>query len=226
MFQTILLSFVQLKTDILNKAIRGITSSTSEDSTNLNADEAASTGPLPSINGNESMLDNLLNGISDDTVGDESSANQDNTTAHCVCQNELYQLVLGNDFRMKVQENNSKVYNCPCSWWKSSTHRFINLGKLAVKYLGVPATSAPSERIWSRAARVLTVKQNRMSEEVTAAMMYCRENKHILHKYYTKIAKETMHEGDHHLIVRHKALLPTFEDENDDDSEANIDVGV
>ena len=70
MFQTILLSFVQLKTDILNEEIRGITSSTSEDSTNLNADEAASTGPLPSINGNESMLANLLNGISDDTVGD------------------------------------------------------------------------------------------------------------------------------------------------------------
>jgi hypothetical protein len=28
------------------------------------------------------------------------------------------------------------------------------------------------------------------------------------------------------LIVRHKALLPTFEDDNDEDSEANIDVGV
>ncbi len=56
-------------------------------------------------------------------------------------------------------------------------------------------------------------------------MMYCREKKHILHKYYTEIAKEMMHEGDHHL-VRHKALLPTFEDENDEDSEANIDVGL
>ena len=65
-----------------------------------------------------------------------------------------------------------------------------------------------------------------MSEEVTAAMMYCREIKHILHKCYTMIAKEMMHEGDHHLIVRHKTLLPTFEGENDEDSEANIDVGV
>ncbi len=32
--------------------------------------------------------------------------------------------------------------------------------------------------------------------------------------------------GDHHLIERHKALLPAFEDENDDCSESNIDVGV
>ena len=65
-----------------------------------------------------------------------------------------------------------------------------------------------------------------MTHDDPAAMMYCRENKHILHKWYTKIAKEMMNEGDHHLIVRHKALLPTFEDENDEDSEANIDVGV
>jgi hypothetical protein len=136
------------------------------------------------------MLDNLLKGISDDTAGDDSSANQDNTTAHSLCKNGLYQLLLSNNFKMRMQDNNSKVYNCPLSWWKSSAHRYINFDKLAVKYLGVPATSAPSERIWSQAARVLTVKQNRMNEEVTAAMMYFRENKHILHKYYTEIAKE------------------------------------
>jgi hypothetical protein len=65
-----------------------------------------------------------------------------------------------------------------------------------------------------------------MSEEVTSAMMYCRENKHILYNYYTEIAKDRMHGGNHHLVVRHRALLPTFEDENDKDSKSNIDVGV
>jgi hypothetical protein len=65
-----------------------------------------------------------------------------------------------------------------------------------------------------------------MKEDVSAAMLYCRENKHILHKHYTEIAKERMHDGDHHLIVKHKALLSTFEDENDDYSDLNIDVGV
>ena len=97
---------------------------------------------------------------------------------------------------MKIKNVESKVYNCPLSWWKSSAGRYMNLGKLVIKYLAVPATSAPSERIWSRAARVPTVKRNRMKEDVTAAMMYCRENKHILHKHFTEIAKERMHEGD------------------------------
>jgi hypothetical protein len=56
-------------------------------------------------------------------------------------------------------------------------------------------------------------------------MMYCRENTYILHKHYKEIAKERMHEGDYHLIVKHKALLPTFEDEDDDNSVSKIDVG-
>jgi hypothetical protein len=123
---------------------------------------------------------------------------------------------------MKMQDIESKVYNCPLSWQKSASGVCMNLGKLVIKYLAVPATSAPSERIWSPAARVLTVKRNRMKEDVTVAMMYCRENKHILHKHYMEIVKERMHEGDYHLILKHKTLLPTFEDEDDDNSLYNL----
>ena len=166
----------------------------------------------------------MLNGITnaDETINDTNGNHDDDQegdTAKKQCENELYQLLLGTEFKMKMKNVESKVYNCPLSWWKSSAGRYMNLGKLVIKYLAVPATSAPSERIWSRAARVLTVKRNRMKEDVTAAMMYCRENKHILHKHFTEIAKERMHEEDHHLIANHKALLPTFEDEDDEDSE-------
>jgi hypothetical protein len=65
-----------------------------------------------------------------------------------------------------------------------------------------------------------------MSVEVTSAtaIMYCKENRELLHKYYAEIAKERMHNYDYHLIERHKALLPTFDHEKDADSK--IDVGV
>jgi hypothetical protein len=63
-----------------------------------------------------------------------------------------------------------------------------------------------------------------MLEEVTSAIMYCKENRELLHKYYMEIAKERMHHDNYHLIEKHKALLPTFEDKKDGDSK--IDVGV
>jgi len=61
-------------------------------------------------------------------------------------------------------------------------------------------------------------------EEVSFAIMYCKENRELLHKCYAEIAKERMHPDNHHLIERHKALLPTFEHEKD--AESNIDVEV
>ncbi len=60
--------------------------------------------------------------------------------------------------------------------------------------------------------------------EVTSAIMYCKENRELLHKYYAEIAKERMHCDDYHHIEKHKALLPTFEQEKD--AESKIDVGV
>jgi len=118
-------------------------------------------------------------------------------------------------------QDNSATANILC---ENQMYQLLNFERLAVKYLAIPATSAPSERIWSRAARVLTAKRNKLSEEVSSAIMYCKENRELLHKYYAEIAKERMHPDDHHLIERHKALLPTFEHERD--AESNIDVGV
>ncbi len=46
----------------------------------------------------------------------------------------------------------------------------------------------------------------------------------LLHKYYAEIAKDMMHPDDHHLIERHKDLLPTFGYEHD--AESNMDIGV
>jgi hypothetical protein len=56
-----------------------------------------------------------------------------------------------------------------------------------------------------------------MSEKVTSAIMYCQENRELLLKYYMEIAKERMHPDDYHLIEHHKALLPTFENDKDDE---------
>ncbi len=119
----------------------------------------------------------------------------------------MYQLLLRTHVMMKMQDINIKLYNCPLSWWKSSARQFKIFKRLAVKYLAIPATSAPSKHIWSQASRILTVKQNRMSEKVTSVIIYCQENRELLLKYYAEIAKERMHPDDYHLIEHHKDLL-------------------
>jgi hypothetical protein len=170
---------MQLKTDILSKATCSVSVAiSSNESINLGEsyDPLLPDFPLPTDTTN--MLDILLNSIGGNlsTVNDATPDDQDDTaTAKMLCENELYQLLLGNDFKMKMQNTETKAFNCLLSWWKSSAHRFKNFERFAVMYLVIPATSTPSECIWSQAARVLTVRQNKMSEEVTSALCIAKK---------------------------------------------------
>ncbi len=95
------------------------------DSTNPSDNEASSDNNLTLTNTNDIMLNNLLKSISNDTAddtNDDHDHDQEGDTAKSQCGNELYQLLIGNDFKMKMQDIESKVYNCPLPWWKSSAN--------------------------------------------------------------------------------------------------------
>ena len=149
---------MQIKTDIFNEAVNSVSVAVPSDEVIDILDEP-SDPPLPA---DTNMLDILLNNINENyaTINDATPNDQDTAdAAKKLCENELYQLLLGNDFKMKMWNTETQAYNCPLSWWKLSAHRFKHFEGLAVKYyLATPATSAPSEHIWSPAARVLTVE--------------------------------------------------------------------
>ena len=62
--------------------------------------------------------------------------------------------------------NTDGSFNDPLAWWKKNSTKFPLLATLAREYLAIPATSAPSERIWSRASRVLSLKRASLKPEV------------------------------------------------------------
>jgi hypothetical protein len=107
---------MQLKTDILNKAILSMPSTSDS-----NANKASSEfDPFLSTNAIDNMLDNLLKGINADP--DDDSNDQEGATANSQCENELYELLRRNNFKMRMQDSVTKVYNCPLSWWELSGH--------------------------------------------------------------------------------------------------------
>ncbi|XP_025197423.1 zinc finger BED domain-containing protein 4-like [Melanaphis sacchari] len=53
----------------------------------------------------------------------------------------------------------------PLTWWSSNQTTFPNLLPVAMKYLGIPATSVCSERMFSKAGQIVTKRRQRLSPE-------------------------------------------------------------
>ena len=66
--------------------------------------------------------------------------------------------------------------DCPLMWWKTNKTRFPVLSKLAKKYLAIPATSTPSERLFSEAENIMTIKRTQLAPNMLENLVFCKKN--------------------------------------------------
>ncbi|XP_073795659.1 6-phosphofructo-2-kinase/fructose-2,6-bisphosphatase 2 isoform X5 [Danio rerio] len=64
----------------------------------------------------------------------------------------------------------------PLAWWKDNESQFPHVAKLAKCYLGVPATSVPSERVFSTAGDIVTAQRSSLSSENVDIMVFLKKN--------------------------------------------------
>ena len=81
---------------------------------------------------------------------------------------------------MYLREKPAKMELSPLSWWKSNADRFPALASLAHKYLSVPATSAPSERVFSAAGNVVDKLRAALTAENVDALVFLHKNAEVL----------------------------------------------
>ncbi|KAM7395653.1 hypothetical protein PAMA_007088 [Pampus argenteus] len=71
---------------------------------------------------------------------------EDYSTQSATCVTELTQY---------CQDTCPPIHTDPMTWWKDNKHKYPRLAKLASAYLCVPATSVPSERVFSAAGLIV-----------------------------------------------------------------------
>ena len=54
-------------------------------------------------------------------------------------------------------------------WWRQNQAEFPNLSKMAQDYLAIPATSVPSERVFSDVGQLVYDRRNRLNGETIRA---------------------------------------------------------
>ena len=64
----------------------------------------------------------------------------------------------------------------PYLWWSQHTQEFQILSTLARRYLAAPATSVPSERLFSAAGELHDEKRNRISPELSQELLFIQNN--------------------------------------------------
>lgn len=64
----------------------------------------------------------------------------------------------------------------PLLWWQKQEQNFPGLSKLAVKYLGIVATSVPAERIFSNAGELVNKKRSRLNVKFVNMLLFLNKN--------------------------------------------------
>jgi len=66
------------------------------------------------------------------------------------------------------------------NWWRENEARFYGLKRLARKYLAIPATSAPSERLFSLAGNIYSQRRASVSPDHIDALVFPNANADLL----------------------------------------------
>ncbi len=67
----------------------------------------------------------------------------------------------------------------PINWWNGLQKEVPILGKLAVKFMSIPASTAASERNWSNFGFIQNIKRNRLTNKRTFKLVSIYANLHF-----------------------------------------------
>ncbi len=70
---------------------------------------------------------------------------------------------------------NDGCFNCPFSWWKVNQFKFPLLAHLAHQLLCIPATSAPSERVFSNAGLTIAKDHARLTPQTANELVFLHD---------------------------------------------------
>ena len=75
-----------------------------------------------------------------------------------------------------LKKDKIKFDQNPFEWWANKKSKYPILSRMARIYLAVPATSTPSERLFSDARNLLTSKRSKINSELFKRMIFLKRN--------------------------------------------------
>jgi len=77
---------------------------------------------------------------------------------------------------MMLRDPTTRIIGNPLEWWRVNNNTYPHLSKLALKYLSIPATSAPSERVFSTAGLTIAKERARLESSRANELVFLHES--------------------------------------------------
>ena len=78
--------------------------------------------------------------------------------------------------RLFLAQPNIPLEASPLAWWRDNAAQFPDVAAVARRYLGAPATSVPSKRLFSSAGLIYTDRRNRLLRERAEQLLFVKHN--------------------------------------------------
>jgi hypothetical protein len=92
---------------------------------------------------------------------------------------DLYKSAKG----LKLTDPETGKFSNPLDWWRVHQSDFLYLAKLSIMYLAIPATSAPSERVFSTAGLTISKERARFESSRANELVFLHDSGPALEKY-------------------------------------------
>lgn len=76
------------------------------------------------------------------------------------------------ELRLYLEEKTIPTKHCPITYWMRYKDVFPSLFRVAKRFLIMPATSVPSERLFSQAGLILTNERSRLDSQRLSALLF------------------------------------------------------
>lgn len=91
-------------------------------------------------------------------------------------QKQLHASSAIEEFRQYLREPTCDRNDDPLAYWQAAGKKYPSVRTLAMKYLGIPATQVPSEKLFSTAGNIVRAQRERLAPEHMQQLLFLHEN--------------------------------------------------
>jgi hypothetical protein len=151
-------------------------------------------------NPNQPLYDAMFEEINNNYLKEQQQINNNNANvnnnadpgyAQHHYQDNLMRIIASIDAEMTLYasepslplQDNQQNFSCPLTWWKLNQSKYKMLSEVALCVLCIPATSAPSERVFSVAGLTIAKDRSRLAPQTAKELIFLHNVFPAIRKY-------------------------------------------